>query len=135
MGIVKVVYDGRTLMDVSGTTVTPEKMFSGETALGADGEMKVGTFSIDGEISQQDALIDRIKAALRGKASGGTSEGDFPGGYRRVSCIRFTGAQAVETGIKCNQNTKIRAVFTRDAAGIMYLYGYISADNTASMTG
>ena len=70
------------------------------------------------------------------KASG-TSVDDsdiLPIGYKRVSYIEFNGDQIVDTGIICNQNTKIRAIFTRETSTAMYLYGVASSDNTASVT-
>lgn len=53
--------------DMSDTDVTPEKMMEGTRARGADGEPVVGTFSIDNELSEQEALIDQIRTALQRK--------------------------------------------------------------------
>lgn len=54
--------------------------------------------------------------------------------YTPVPCIRFTGDQTVDTGVICNQNTKIRIVYTRDSADAMYMYGVVNTGNTASVT-
>lgn len=63
-------------------------------------------------------------------ATGGGAEEE----YVPVPCIRFTGDQIVDTGIICNQNTKIRIIFMRDDDASMYMYGVASAGNTASVT-
>lgn len=43
MGVSKVVYDGRTLVDLTDTTATEDTILAGYTAYGADGERIVGT--------------------------------------------------------------------------------------------
>lgn len=53
MAINKVIYDGRTLIDLSGDNVTADKLLSGYTAHGADGEAITGTCDYD--VNSQDA--------------------------------------------------------------------------------
>lgn len=67
-------------------------------------------------------------------ATGGGGSGDLPAGYSRADYIKFTGKQVVDTGIICNQNTKIQTYFTRSASTQEYLYGVASSNNTASVT-
>lgn len=67
-------------------------------------------------------------------ASSGGGYTDLPEGYKRVDYIQFTGAQTIDTGIICNQNTKIKAAFTRERSSQHYLFGVASSDNTASVT-
>lgn len=59
---------------------------------------------------------------------------DLPAGYWRVDYILFNGNQITDSGIVCNQDTKIHVLFTRESTGSTYLYGVISDGNTASMT-
>lgn len=66
--------------------------------------------------------------------TGGGGGGDLPAGYRRADYIKFTGKQVVDTGIICNQNTKIQTYFTRASSTQEYLYGVASSNNTASVT-
>ena len=69
MAVNKVIFGSVTLIDTSEVTVTPGRMFEGDTALGADGELQTGTFTIAGELAEQDALLTELEAALEGKAA------------------------------------------------------------------
>lgn len=72
MGVSKVNRsDGKVIIDLTGDTITPDKMFAGTTGHGADGEPMEGTFTIDPELTEQEELIEQIKAALSGKTAGG----------------------------------------------------------------
>lgn len=68
------------------------------------------------------------------KGGGGGGDSDLPAGYRRADYIQFTGEQVVDTGIICNQNTKIQVAFTRGKSTQHYLFGVASSGNTASVT-
>lgn len=46
MGVNKVIYGGRTVLDISDSTVTPDKVLSGIIGYGADGERFTGTLVI-----------------------------------------------------------------------------------------
>ena len=65
--------------------------------------------------------------------SGGGEPG-LPAGYRRADYIQFNADQIVDTGIVCDQNTKIQTYFTREHSSQKYLYGVASTGNTASVT-
>lgn len=49
--------------------------------------------------------------------------------------IQLDGTQYVDTGIICDQNTKIEMTFTREEDDARYLFGVASSDNKASFTG
>ena len=92
---------------------------------------------LDAVLTDQETLIDELKAVLRGKANGGggsVDNGVLPIGYTPVPSIKFTGEQAVDTGIICNQDTQIKVVHTVEANNNMYVYGVANDDNTASIT-
>ena len=57
-----------------------------------------------------------------------------PREYEKIDYIQFTGTQAVDTGIVCTQDTRIKVLFTRDDDVQRYLYGVLSTGNTASVT-
>ena len=61
----------KVLVDLTGDTVKPEVLGKGETAHDASGKPIAGTFTLETEMTEQDGLIERIKAALQGKAAGG----------------------------------------------------------------
>ena len=69
-----------------------------------------------------------------GSGGGNVDDGVLPIGYTLVPSIKFTGEQAIDTGIVCNQNTKIKVVFTVEENKGMYIYGVASADNLTSLT-
>lgn len=74
------------------------------------------------------------KANALPDAGGGGGGGILPNGLISVPSIKFTGSQAVKTGIICNQNTQIRVAFTVDADKAMYVYGVTNDAHTASIT-
>ena len=47
MGINKVVYGGKTLIDLTGDTVTADKILKGFTSHGKDGDLLTGTCTYD----------------------------------------------------------------------------------------
>lgn len=71
MGVNHVEYGGRTIIDIRDKTVTADKLFKGETAKNAAGDDIVGEFTVENEMTEQDALIAQIKSTLAGKAAGG----------------------------------------------------------------
>ena len=96
-----------------------------------------GKEDLNDVLAEQEGLIAELKDVLCGKASGGggsVDNGILPIGYTPVPSIKFTGEQAVDTGIICNQDTQIRVVFTVEDNKGQYIYGVANADNTASLT-
>lgn len=70
MAISKVVYGGQTLIDLTGDTVTAEKVLAGYTAHAADGSAITGTSPFDVDSSGATAAVAEV---LKGKtfAKGG----------------------------------------------------------------
>lgn len=64
MSINKVVYGGKTLIDLTGDTVTADKLLSGITAHGKDGELVTGTCTFD--VDSNDATV-AVAEILKGK--------------------------------------------------------------------
>lgn len=54
--------------------------------------------------------------------------------YTPIDYIQFTGVQDIDTGITCNQNTKIEVKFTRENSESRWLYGVRNSANTTSVT-
>lgn len=70
MAINKIIYGGKTLIDLSGTTATPDKVLLGFTYLDAAGVEREGTCAFDVDSS---GVTLKVAEALEGKtfASGG----------------------------------------------------------------
>ena len=66
MSINKVVYGGKTLIDLTGDTVTADKILKGFTSHGKDGDLLTGTCTYDVDSSDATAAVAEI---LKGKTS------------------------------------------------------------------
>ena len=66
MSINKVVYGGKTLIDLTGDTVTEDKLLSGITAHGKDGELVTGVCTFDVDSNDATAAVAEI---LKGKTA------------------------------------------------------------------
>lgn len=66
MGVSKVIYGGRTLIDLTADTIEANKLLSGYTAHGADGEVFEGTCNFDA--NTQDATASAAEI-LKGKTA------------------------------------------------------------------
>lgn len=87
MAISKVVYDGNTIIDLTGDTVTADKLLSGVTAHGKDGAAITGTCGYDADTSDADAAADTIQKGKTAYVNGEKVTGTLPkysGWYRWV---------------------------------------------------
>lgn len=67
-----------------------DDLMAGKQLLDGEGKIVDGAFTLQSEMTEQDRLIEQIKLALQGKASGGgggSSEPDFKELYQRVEYI------------------------------------------------
>lgn len=62
MAYSKVIYGGKTLIDLTSDTVTADKLLTGITAHGADGELVTGTCSFDSNTTNANAKAAEILA-------------------------------------------------------------------------
>ena len=78
MAISKVIYGGKTLIDLTSDTVTAEKLLSGYTAHGADGEAIAGTCMYDADTSDATATAAEILKGKTAYKNGSKLTGEMP---------------------------------------------------------
>lgn len=66
MAVSKVVYGGKTLIDLTGDTVTGDKLLKGATAHGKDGEVVTGVCTFDVDSNDATAAVAEV---LKGKTA------------------------------------------------------------------
>ena len=64
MSINKVVYGGKTLIDLTGDTVTADKILKGFTSHGKDGDLLTGTCTYDVDSSDATGAVAEILKAI-----------------------------------------------------------------------
>ena len=116
------VHDAKTFESVEVNVSIPDGYVKPEGALSID---KNGDFD-----------VREYASVSVNVGTGGGDGGDpsLPSGYVRCSYIQFNAAQAIDTGIIGNQNTKVKVYYTRENSSSAYLYGCASSDNTAALT-
>ena len=62
MGVSKVIYGGQTLIDLTGDTITADKLLNGYTAHGANGEEIEGSCKFDVDSSNVTAAVAEVLA-------------------------------------------------------------------------
>lgn len=83
----KVVYAGQTLIDLTGDTVTPEKVLTGITAHDKSGAPITGTCSFDVDSGDATASIDEILSGRTAYARGAKLTGAMPNNASYVKNI------------------------------------------------
>ncbi|MBS6475047.1 MAG: hypothetical protein KH354_03585 [Clostridiales bacterium] len=78
MAINKVIYGGNTLIDLTGDTVTADKLLAGYTAHGKDGEAITGTCTFDVDSGDATAAVAEILSGKTAYARGGKLTGAMP---------------------------------------------------------
>lgn len=78
MGNSKIIFYGETLMDLTGDTVTKEKMLKGITAHDKAGDPITGTCEFDSDTSDATANVDDLLAGETAYARGAKLTGTMP---------------------------------------------------------
>lgn len=78
MGVSKVVYGGRALIDLTGDTITADKLLSGITAHGKDGEEITGSCTYDSDTDDTTAAVAEIMKGKTAYARGSKVTGTMP---------------------------------------------------------
>lgn len=86
MGTSKVIYGGKTLIDLTADTVVADKLLKGYTAHGADGEVIEGTCSFDADTQDATAADAEI---LAGKTA-------YVRGVKKTGTMKNNGAASLK---------------------------------------
>lgn len=78
MGISKVIYGNTTLIDLTADTVAADKLLSGYTAHGADGEAITGNCTYDADTSDANATASEILTGSNAYVNGAKVTGSMP---------------------------------------------------------
>lgn len=128
MSVNKVVYGGKTLIDLSSDTVASDKLFNGYTAHDKAGNAIVGT------------LVTKKWGTGTYSPDWGSSSGviinenpNLPSTYTQVEYIESSGTQYIDTGFKPNQDTGVDAdaEFKTQTSGQWLFGSRTSANNNA----
>lgn len=95
MGVNKVMYGSRTVIDISGDTVTPDKLLSGVIGHNASGERITGTHKCEGGTAEGIGTGAYVWAIYDTKeewnyTTKSLSESTFPNGYDSTTYIGWT---------------------------------------------
>lgn len=74
----KIVFNGETLIDLTGDTVTESDVLSGKTFHKPDGEVETGTCDFDSDTSDATATASEILSGKTAYARGSEVEGSMP---------------------------------------------------------
>jgi len=141
VAVSKVVYGGNTLIDLTGDTVTKEKILTGYTAHGANGEKITGICDYDSntqEATASDAeILSGKKAVVRGNMLTGTmtNNGAVSGTISTKDGV-YTVPQGYHDGsgtvqISETEQAKIIATNIREGVTILGVEGSMSGSEDA----
>lgn len=136
MGYNKIIYGSTTLIDLTGDTVVADKLLTGYTAHGKDGELVDGTCTFDSDTSNATAVATEI---LKGKTAYGKGKlltGTMPNnGSVTGSITTKSGEYTVPLGyhdgggkvsIASSEQAKIIATNIREGVTILGVTGTMS---------
>lgn len=136
MGVSKVVYGGNVLVDLTGDTVTKEKLLSGYKAHGADGEVIEGACTYDADTQDATAVDSEILAGktayVRGnKATGTMKNNGAVSGKISTKAGQYTVPQGYHDGsgkvqIDSAEQAKLIAANIREGITILGVVGSMS---------
>lgn len=138
MGINKVVYGGNTLIDLTGDTVTEDKLLKGITAHGKDGGAVTGTCTYDVDSNDATVAVAEILDGKTAYARGAKIVGTMPNnGAATGKIITKDGAYIIPQGyhdgsgkvsIDATEQAKIIAQNIREGVTILGVEGSMSGN-------
>lgn len=141
MAISKVIYGGNTLIDLTGDSVTADKMLEGTTAHGKDGELVTGTCTFDVDSTSATATAAEIlsgkTAYARGtKLTGSMKNNGAVTGTISTKAGTYTVPQGYHDGsgkvaISSTEQAKLIPANIRDGVTILGVEGTMSSTEGA----
>ena len=145
MAINKIIYGGQTLIDLTGDTVTADKVLKGFTGHGKDGEAFEGTCEFD--VNSQDAtaavaeiLLGKTAYARSAKLTGTMPNNGAVNGKISTKAGVYTVPQGYhdgsgKVGIDANEQAKLIAANIRQGVTILGVEGTMSgSESTKAQT-
>ncbi len=142
MAISKVVYGSQTLIDLTGDTVSADKLLEGITAHGKDGELLTGTCDFDVNSQDATATASEILAGKTAYARGSKVTGTMPNngaveGNISEKAGKYTIPQGYHDGsgfaqIAQNEQAKIVPDNIREGVTILGVEGTMSGTEGAN---
>lgn len=136
MAISKVVYGGKTLIDLTPDTVTEDKLLKGVTAHGADGEVITGTCEYDANTQDATATAAEILAGKTAYNKGNKVTGEMKNngavsGTITTKAGKYTVPQGYHDGsgtvqIDATEQAKLTPANIREGVTILGVEGSMS---------
>lgn len=141
MAINKIIYGGQTLIDLTGDTVTADKVLKGFTGHGKDGEAFEGTCEFDVNSQDATAAVAEILTGKTAYARGSKLTGTMPNngavnGKITTKAGVYTVPQGYhdgsgKVGIDANEQAKLIPENIRDGVSILGVEGTMSGTEGA----
>lgn len=142
MAINKVIYGGNTLIDLTGDTVTADKLLTGYTAHGKDGDTITGTCAFDVNSGDATAAVAEILSGKTAYARGTKLTGTMPNkgavtGTISTKAGEYTVPQGYHDGsgkvqIDAAEQAKIIGANIREGVTILGVEGTMSGTEGAN---
>lgn len=141
MGVSKVVFGSDVLIDLTGDTVTADKLLNGITAHGKDGEAVTGSCTFDSDTSDATAAIAEILNGKTAYARGSKLTGTMPNngavsGTISTKAGKYTVPQGYHDGsgavqIAASEQAKIIAGNIKQGVSILGVTGTYSGEGVS----
>lgn len=132
----KVIYGGRTLIDLTGDTITPDKLAEGITAHDKSGATITGTNTYDSDTQDATATVAEILSGRTAYARGAKLTGTMPNNGSQIGVISTkTGSVSIKQGyhdgsgavtIDATEQAKLIPDNIRDGVTILGVEGTMS---------
>lgn len=141
MGYNKVIYGGKTLLDLTADTITPDKLLEGITAHDKSGEAITGTCTFDSDTSDATVAVAEMLTGKTAYARGAKITGTMPnrGGVSGTIATK-TGTYTIQQGyhdgsgkvsIDATEQAKLIPENIREGVTIMGVQGEMSGTEDA----